>query len=99
MRLSQNGERSRRSGLSIPGSLTLHRRWRGSTRTAMSSSWNSVSPLISWVDRPGKRAARSPNGQRVEDRGESKGRAVIARIGDNVLHPKGAQTSAWYGMA
>ncbi len=24
---------------------------------------------------------------------------VMVRIGDNVLHPKGAPTSVWYGMA
>ncbi len=47
----------------------------------------------------GKDAAKRVNRQRVEDRGESERRAVIVRIGDNVLYPKGAPTSAWCGMA
>jgi hypothetical protein len=98
MRLSQNGKRSD-AWIDLPGTLTEHRRRTDSTLPIASSSWNSVSPMISWADRPGKRVARRVNGQRVKDRGESKCRAVIARIGDNVLHSKGALTSAWCGMA
>ena len=99
MRLSQNGKRSRLSGLLSPDTLTQNRRWKGSTLSVMSPSWNSVNLLASWMIRPGKRAARALNDQRVKDRGESKCRAVTVRIGDNVLHPKGVLTSAWYGMA
>jgi hypothetical protein len=47
----------------------------------------------------GKHAAKRVNSQQVKDRGESKCRTVTVRTGDNVLHPKGAQTSAWCGMA
>jgi hypothetical protein len=50
------------------------------------------------MGRLGKQAARRANRQRATDRGESKCRAVMARIGDNVLYPKGALTSVWYGM-
>ena len=38
----------------------------------------------------GKHVAKPVNRQRVEDRGESECRAVIVRIGDNVLYPKGS---------
>jgi hypothetical protein len=38
-------------------------------------------------------------GQRVWDRGASQRRTVMVRIGDNVLYPKGALTSAWCEMA
>ena len=47
----------------------------------------------------GLRAAKRAKGQRAGDRGKSERRAVTVRIGDNVLHPKGAPTSAWCGRA
>jgi hypothetical protein len=56
----------------------------------MSSSWNSVNPLASWMDRPGKQAAKHVKGQRAEDHGKSKCRAVITRIGDKCSARKGA---------
>jgi hypothetical protein len=98
MRLGQNGKRSD-VWLMCPDTLTRNRRWKDSTHPTMSSLWNSVNPLASWMDRPGKRVARHVNSQRAADRGESKCRVVIIRIGDNVFHPKGALTSAWCGMA
>jgi hypothetical protein len=98
MRLSQNGMRSD-GRHQIPDTLTQHRRWIDSTLPTMSSVWNSVSPLVSQKDSLGELVARRANNQRVEDRGKSKCRVVIARIGDNVLYPKGTQTSAWYGVA
>lgn len=98
MRLSQNGKRSD-VWLQIPDTLTQHRRWIDSTLPTMSSPWNSVNPLVSQKDSLGELIARRVNDQRAEDRGKSKGRVVITRIGDNVLYPKGAQTSAWYGVA
>jgi hypothetical protein len=98
MRLSQNGKRSD-VWFQIPDTLTQHRRWINSTLPTMSSPWNSVSPLVSQKDRLGKPVARRVNNQRVKDRGKSKGRVVIARIGDDVLYPKGAQTSARYEVA
>jgi hypothetical protein len=98
MRLSQNGMRSD-VWLQIPDTLTQHRRWIDSTLPTMSSPWNSVNPLVSQKDSAGRPVARRVNDQRVKDRGESKRRVVIARIGDDVLYPKGAQTSAWYEMA
>ena len=99
MRLSQNGPRTGCLAHLLPDTLTQHRRWIDSTLPTMSSAWNSINPLTSWEDRRGKRVARHANGQRAADRGESKGRAVTARIGDNVLHSKEALTSAWCGMA
>jgi hypothetical protein len=39
----------------------------------------------------GKHAAKRVNRQRVWDRGESECRTVMARIGDNVLRPKGSR--------
>jgi hypothetical protein len=98
MRLGQNGRRSD-VWLMCPDTLTQNRRWKDSTLPTMSSSWNSVNPLASRMDRSGNRVARHVNSQRAADRGESKCRVVITRIGDNVFHPKGALTSAWCGMA
>jgi hypothetical protein len=99
MRLSQNGKRSRMPGLNSPGTLTLYRRWRSSTLPVKSSPWNSVSPLVFWrVNQISVPQGRRID-QRVKDRGESKGWIVMVRTGDNVLHPKGALTSAWCGMA
>src|SRR6185312_17210261 len=51
------------------------------------------------MGRRGLRAARRVMGQRAKDRGKSERWAVTARIGDDVLHPKGALTSAWCGRA
>ena len=98
MRLGKNGKRSD-VWFMCPDTLTWNRRWTDSTLPTMSSPWNSVNPLASRMDRSGKRVARRVNGQRARDRGESKCRVVIARIGDNVFHPKGALTSVWCGMA
>lgn len=85
--------------LQIPDTLTQHRRWIDSTLPTMSLSWNSVNALVSQKDSAGKPVVRRVNNQRVKDRGESKRRVVIIRIRDNVLYPKGAQTSAWYEVA
>lgn len=98
MRLGQKGKRSD-VRVCCPGTLMQHRRWTVSTLPVVSSLWNSVNPLVSWMDRPGNRVARRVKNQRAQDRGKSEGRAVIARIGDNVLHPKGALTSVWCGLA
>jgi hypothetical protein len=98
MRLGQNGERSD-VWLICPDTLTQNRRWIDSTLPTMSSPWNSVNLLASRMDRSGNRVARHVNSQRAADRGESKCRIVITRIGDNVFYPKGALTSAWCGMA
>src|SRR6267154_4799213 len=51
------------------------------------------------MGRSGKHVARRVNRQRAKDRGASKCRVLIIRIGDNVLYPKGALTSVWCGMA
>ena len=75
--------------LIYPCTLTQHRRWKDNTLPAMSSQWNSVNLMVSRMDRPGKRAVRAPNDQRVEDCGGSKCRAVIVRIGDNCSTRKG----------
>jgi len=98
MRLGQKGERSD-VRVCCPDTLMKHRRWTDSTLPVVSSPWNSVNPLVSWMDRPGKRVARRVKSQRAEDCGKSKGRGVITRIGDDMLHPKGALTSVWCGMA
>ena len=52
-------------------------------------------PVVFRPDGPvGKHAVKRVKGQRVRDRGESKRRAVMVRIGDNVLYSKEALTSA-----